>query len=41
MGKNRVRNSEVHTVRGDKITDVEVYFGWSVPHPVKPGRHKG
>jgi uncharacterized protein YndB with AHSA1/START domain/ketosteroid isomerase-like protein len=41
MGNERFRNTEVHTVRGNKIADVEVYFGWSVPHPVKPGRHKG
>lgn len=26
------RNTEIFTVRGEKITDVEVYFGWSVPH---------
>ena len=41
MGKERLRNTEVHTVRAGKIVEVEVYFGWSVPHPVKPGKHKG
>jgi len=40
MGKERFRNTEVHTVRGGKIAEVEVYFGWNVPHPVKPGTHK-
>ena len=40
MGKKRFRNTEVHTVRGGKIAEVEVYFGWDVPHPVKPGKHK-
>jgi ketosteroid isomerase-like protein len=41
MGKERFRNTEVHTVRGNEIVEVEVYFGWSLPHPVKPGTHKG
>jgi ketosteroid isomerase-like protein len=41
MGKDRVRNNEIHTVRDGQIVDVEVYFGWNVPHPVKPGKHKG
>ena len=40
MGKERFRNTEVHTVRGGKIAEVEVYFGWNVPHPVKAGTHK-
>jgi len=40
MGKERFRNTEVHTVRGNKITEVEVYFGWNVPHPVKAGTHE-
>ena len=41
MGKERFRNTEVHTVRGNEIVEVEVYFGWSLPHPAKPGKHKG
>jgi len=41
MGKERFRNTEVHIIRGNRIVEVEVYFGWSVPHPVKAGRHKG
>ena len=31
------RNTEVLTVRGGQITDVEVSFGWSIPHKAKPG----
>jgi len=26
------RNTEIFTVRQEKIIDVEVYFGWSIPH---------
>jgi hypothetical protein len=33
----RFRNAEVHTVRGDKLVAVEVYFGWNVPHNAPPG----
>jgi ketosteroid isomerase-like protein len=40
MGKEVFRNTEVHTVRGNRIAEVEVYFGWSVPHPVRAGKHK-
>jgi hypothetical protein len=28
----RFRNSEMLTVVGGKIVEVEVYFGWSIPH---------
>ncbi|MES2959679.1 MAG: nuclear transport factor 2 family protein [Pseudomonadota bacterium] len=31
----RFRNTEILTVRGQKIVDAEVYFGWSIPHPVE------
>ena len=31
------RNTEVLTVREGKITEVEVYFGWSLPHQAAPG----
>jgi ketosteroid isomerase-like protein len=43
------RNTEIVTVRGGQIVNVEVYFGWDLPHkaprggfldkgkPVKPG----
>lgn len=36
----RVRNCEVHTVRGGRLVRTEVYFGWDVPHPVPPGEHR-
>ena len=35
----RFRNTERFTCRNGQIIEVEVYFGWSVPHPVAPGRH--
>jgi len=31
------RNTEIVTVRENQIVDVEVYFGWSIPHKAKPG----
>ena len=31
------RNTEIVTVRDDRIGEVEVYFGWSIPHEAKPG----
>ncbi|HEV7327991.1 MAG TPA: nuclear transport factor 2 family protein [Bosea sp. (in: a-proteobacteria)] len=31
------RNTEVMTIRNGKIVEVEVYFGWSVPHPAPEG----
>jgi ketosteroid isomerase-like protein len=37
----RFRNSEVHTVRGEKIVSTEVYFGWDLPHDVAKGQHVG
>jgi hypothetical protein len=30
-------NAEIVTVRQNQIVDVEVYFGWSIPHEAKPG----
>jgi ketosteroid isomerase-like protein len=36
-GEHRFRNTEVFTLRGDKIAEIEVYFGWSLPHEAKPG----
>ncbi len=32
----RFRNTEVLTIRDGKIRAVEVYFGWSLPHPAAP-----
>jgi ketosteroid isomerase-like protein len=31
------RNTEIVSVRKNQIVDVEVYFGWSIPHEAKPG----
>ena len=33
----RFRNTEIVTIRGRQIVDVEVYFGWSVPHEAPIG----
>ena len=33
----RFKNTEVLTIRGGKIVEAEVYFGWNVPHPAPPG----
>ena len=33
----RFRNTEIMTILDGKITDVEVYFGWDVPHPAAKG----
>ena len=37
---DRIRNAEVHTVRNGRISAVEVYFGWTIPHPVAEGEHQ-
>ena len=33
----RFRNTEIVTVRGGQIVEVEVYFGWSIPHKAELG----
>ena len=33
----RFRNSEILTVQDGKIVDVEVYFGWVIPHEAAEG----
>ena len=33
----RFRNTEILTVRQQKIVEAEVYFGWSIPHPASEG----
>lgn len=33
----RFRNTEVMTIRNGKIRDVEVFFGWKVPHEAREG----
>jgi ketosteroid isomerase-like protein len=35
--RQRFRNTEIMTVRDGKIAEVEVYFGWSIPHRAAPG----
>ena len=34
-----MRNCELHTVHDSKVTEIEVYFGWTVPHEASPGGH--
>ena len=34
----RFRNTELFTVRHGKVADVEVYFGWSLPHETTDGK---
>ena len=34
----RFRNTELLTVKHGKITGVEVYFGWSIPHDAAAGK---
>ena len=36
-GGRRFRNTEILTIRNGKITEAEVYFGWSIPHPAPVG----
>ena len=33
------RNIEIITVRDSQLVDVEVYFGWSIPHKAESGAH--
>jgi ketosteroid isomerase-like protein len=33
----RFRNTEIFSVQDGKVTDVEVYFGWSIPHAAPVG----
>jgi hypothetical protein len=39
-GGKRFRNTEVLTIRDGRISAVEVYFGWNVPHDVPAGDHR-
>ena len=34
---NRFRNTEILTIRDGQIHEVEVYFGWSIPHDAPEG----
>ena len=36
-GDRRFRNTEIVTVRGSQIVEVEVYFGWDLPHQAAVG----
>ena len=38
-GSRAFRNTEVFTVRGGRVVEVEVYFGWSIPHEAPAGTH--
>ena len=31
------RNTEIMTIRDGRVVEVEVYFGWPVPHPAPAG----
>lgn len=33
----KFRNTEIFTVRGNQIIEVEVYFGWDIPHAAPAG----
>ncbi|WP_138379082.1 nuclear transport factor 2 family protein [Luteithermobacter gelatinilyticus] len=35
---SRLRNTEVLTIQRGQVLDVEVYFGWSLPHAAASGR---
>jgi hypothetical protein len=45
VGRNtdghRFQNTEIVTIRGQLIVDVEVYFGWSLPHKAPLGGFVG
>jgi ketosteroid isomerase-like protein len=36
-GDRRFRNTELLTIENGQITDVEVYFGWTIPHEARAG----
>jgi len=37
VGGRRFRNTELLTLRDGQVVEVEVYFGWSLPHKAKAG----
>jgi hypothetical protein len=37
LGGGRFRNTEIVTVRRDNIVEVEVHFGWNLPHKASVG----
>lgn len=34
----RFRNTEIFSVQSGKVAEVEVYFGWSIPHDAPAGK---
>jgi uncharacterized protein YndB with AHSA1/START domain/ketosteroid isomerase-like protein len=36
--RGRFRNTEVLTINDKRITDIQVYFGWTIPHPAGDGQ---
>ena len=34
---SRFRNTEILSIRDDQIVNIEVYFGWQLPHPAAQG----
>ena len=36
-GGKRFRNTEICLFQGHQVVEVEVYFGWDLPHPAPPG----
>ncbi len=36
-GGKRFRNTEVCLFQGRQVVEVEVYFGWDIPHRAQPG----
>jgi ketosteroid isomerase-like protein len=39
-GGKHFQNTEILTIKNGKISEVEVYFGWNIPHDVPMGAHK-
>lgn len=33
----RLRNTEILTIRGGQVVEAEVYFGWTLPHKAPAG----
>ena len=41
VGGSKFRNTEILTIRDARIVEVEVYFGWNVPHEAPAGGFVG
>lgn len=35
---SQFRNTELWTITGGKVTEIEVYFGWKLPHAAELGK---